>query len=71
MEALTRMAQRDQSDVIASAAAGDEIAFQRIIAEHHDDMRRVCTYVTRDDALADEAVHAAWAIAWKKTRHGP
>lgn len=66
MEALTRMAQRDQSDVIASAAAGDEIAFQRIIAEHHDDMRRVCTYVTRDDALADEAVHAAWAIAWKK-----
>ena len=60
------MAQRDHSDVIASAAAGDEIAFQRIIAEHHDDMRRVCTYVTRDDALADEAVHAAWAIAWKK-----
>jgi RNA polymerase sigma-70 factor (ECF subfamily) len=66
MEALTRMAQRDHGDVIASAAAGDEIAFQRIIAEHHDDMRRVCTYVTRDDALADEAVHAAWAIAWKK-----
>jgi RNA polymerase sigma-70 factor (ECF subfamily) len=60
------MRQRDHSDVIASAAAGDEIAFQRIIAEHHDDMRRVCTYVTRDDALADEAVHAAWAIAWKK-----
>jgi RNA polymerase sigma-70 factor (ECF subfamily) len=66
MEALTRMAQRNQSDVIASAAAGDEVAFQRIIVEHHDDMRRVCTYVTRDEALADEAVHAAWAIAWKK-----
>ena len=60
------MAQSDRSDVIASAAAGDEVAFQRIIAEHHDDMRRVCTYVTRDAVLAEEAVHAAWAIAWKK-----
>ncbi len=35
MEALTRMANQDHGDVIASAAAGDEIAFQRIIAEHH------------------------------------
>ncbi len=60
------MAQRDPGDVIASAASGDEIAFQRIIAEHHDDMLRVCTYVSRDAVLADEAVHAAWAIAWKK-----
>jgi len=66
MEALTRMAQRDHGDVIASAAAGDEIAFQRIIAEHHDDMRRVCSYVTRDDAVAEEATYAAWAIAWRK-----
>ncbi len=42
MEALTRMAQQANSDVIASAAAGDELAFRRIIAEHHEDMRRVC-----------------------------
>ena len=66
MEALTRMAQRDHSDVVASAAAGDDVEFQRIIAEHHDDMRRVCSYVTRDEAVAEEATHAAWAIAWKK-----
>jgi len=60
------MAQRNRSDVIASAAAGDEVAFRRIIAEHHEDMRRVCAYVTRDDVVAEEAAYAAWAIAWKK-----
>jgi RNA polymerase sigma factor (sigma-70 family) len=66
MEAVTRLAERDQADVIASAAAGDEVAFERIIAANHDDMRRVCSYVTRDEAIAEEATNAAWAIAWRK-----
>jgi RNA polymerase sigma-70 factor (ECF subfamily) len=66
MEALTRMAQPDRIDVIACAAAGDEVAFRQIIAAHHDDMRRVCCYVTRDEAVADEAAQAAWSVAWKK-----
>jgi RNA polymerase sigma-70 factor (ECF subfamily) len=66
MEALTRIAERDPANVIAAAAAGDEEAFQRIIAEHHDAMRRVCAFMARDEAVADEATHAAWAIAWKK-----
>jgi len=66
MEALTRMAQPDRTDLTASAAAGDEVAFRKIIAAHHDDMRRVCSYVTRDEAVADEAAQAAWSVAWKK-----
>lgn len=66
MEAITRMAQRGNGEVIASAAAGNEFAFRRIISDHHEDMRRVCAYVTRDDAVAEEAAYAAWAIAWKK-----
>ncbi len=66
MEALTRMAQRDRSDALASAAAGDEFAFRRIVAEYHDDMRRVCSYVTRDEAVAEEAAQAAWSVAWRK-----
>jgi DNA-directed RNA polymerase specialized sigma24 family protein len=66
MEAVTRVAQHDASDLIASAAAGDEYAFRRIIAAHHDDMRRVCMYVAGDRAIADEATQAAWVIAWKK-----
>ena len=60
------MAQPDRTDLIASAAAGDEVAFRQIIATHHDDMRRVCSYVTRDEAVADEAAQAAWSVAWKK-----
>ena len=66
MEAVTRLAQPDTGDLIASAAAGDEYAFRRIIAAHHDDMRRVCVYVAGDRAIADEATQAAWVIAWKK-----
>jgi RNA polymerase sigma-70 factor (ECF subfamily) len=29
-------------------------------------MRRVCSLVTRDEALAEDAVQSAWAIVWKK-----
>ena len=65
MEAVTRTAGRRRG-LLASAAAGDEVAFQQIIVEHHDDMRRVARYVTRDRLLADEATQAAWLIAWKK-----
>jgi RNA polymerase sigma-70 factor (ECF subfamily) len=73
MEAVTRMAARQQTDVLASAAAGDEAAFRRIIAAHHADMRRVCLAVAGDQAIADEAVQSAWLIAWKKLEkvHGP
>lgn len=66
MEAVTRLGERSLGELIASAADGDEIAFKQIIGAHHDDMRRVCRYVTRDDAICDEAVQAAWSIAWRK-----
>lgn len=66
MEAMTQVAQQDVRGVIASAAAGDEIAFGRIVADHHEDMRRVCAFVTGDEVIADDAVQAAWAIVWRK-----
>jgi RNA polymerase sigma-70 factor (ECF subfamily) len=66
MEAVTRMAARQQTEVLASAAAGDELAFRRIIVAHHDDMRRVCLAISGDHAIAEEAVQAAWLVAWKK-----
>jgi RNA polymerase sigma-70 factor (ECF subfamily) len=66
MEVSTRVADRQGTDVLTAAAAGDEYAFQRLIAEHHDDMRRVCSYVTRDIAIAEEATQAAWSVAWRK-----
>ena len=60
------MAVDEGSGVLASAAAGDETAFRRIIAAHHEDMRRVCLAISGDHAIAEEAVQAAWLVAWKK-----
>ena len=53
-------------DLVRSAAAGDEAAFTRIVAAHHADMVRVSFVVCGDADLADEAVGAAWLIAWRK-----
>ena len=66
MGAMTRTASRQHASVLAAATAGDEVAFRRLIAAHHDDMRRVARYITRDPALADDATQAAWIVAWKK-----
>lgn len=52
--------------LITRAAAGDEAAFARIVRAHHDDMTRVCFVVCGDLDVADEAVSAAWATAWRK-----
>jgi len=56
----------DMSRFVAPAAAGDEAAFGRIVIAYHDDMRRVCVVVCGDEGLAEDAVQAAWSIAWKK-----
>jgi RNA polymerase sigma factor (sigma-70 family) len=66
MEAMTRAADQHGADLIASAAAGDDVAFGHIVGAHHDDMRRVCVFITREDALADDAMQAAWSIVWRK-----
>ncbi len=52
--------------VVDSAAAGDEVAFARIVAAHHVDMTRVSFVVCGDLDVANEAVQAAWTIAWRK-----
>ena len=51
---------------VAQATAGDEAAFARIVRAHHADMTRVCYVICGDLDLADEAVGAAWPIAWRK-----
>ena len=66
MGAMTRVAGPDPIGVIESAAAGDEAAFEHIVATHHAQMHRVCVFVSGDQAIAEEAVQAAWAIAWRK-----
>jgi RNA polymerase sigma-70 factor (ECF subfamily) len=66
MGAMAGTAGQDLAQVVASAARGDDIAFARIVADHHDDMRRVCTFVTRDPGMAEDAVQVAWSTAWRK-----
>jgi len=51
---------------VARAATGDEVAFARIVAAHHDDMARVAFVVCGDVDIAQEAVQAAWQKAWAK-----
>jgi RNA polymerase sigma-70 factor (ECF subfamily) len=66
MEVATGSVQRGEAQLVESAVRSDEHAFRRLIADHHEDMRRVCLYMTRDEAVAEDAVQAAWAIAWRK-----
>ena len=66
MEAMTKALDPDISAAIASAAAGDDLAFGRIVATHHNEMYSICVVICRDRPLAEEAVQAAWSIVWKK-----
>jgi RNA polymerase sigma-70 factor, ECF subfamily len=53
--------------IVERAAAGDRAAFARIVVAHHADMVRVAYVVAGGSQdLADDAVQAAWAVAWRK-----
>jgi RNA polymerase sigma factor (sigma-70 family) len=48
------------------AAAGDEVAFARLVAEHHTSMTRVAYVICGDLEVARDAVQVAWATAWRR-----
>ncbi len=54
---------------VRQAAGGDELAFERLIAEHHASMARVAFAIAGDAETAGEAVQAAWSIAWLRLHH--
>src|SRR5215203_2844422 len=66
MTTLGRTIDDSLGGAVALAAAGDEVAFARIIEAHHDDMTRVSFVICGDLDVADEAVQAAWPIVWRK-----
>src|SRR5262245_21018109 len=66
MEAMGGIVRLDIGGVLASAAAGDRVAFARIVEAYDDEMYRVCLAFCRDHAIAGDAVQAAWTIAWRK-----
>jgi RNA polymerase sigma-70 factor, ECF subfamily len=51
---------------VADAAAGDADALARIVGAYHDDMARICYVICGDQDVAQDAVQAAWPIAWRK-----
>ena len=51
---------------VRSAATGDEVAFARLVAEHHVTMSRVAFVVCGDREAARDAVQSAWATAWRQ-----
>lgn len=51
---------------VFEAAAGDRVAFARIVEAYHRDMIRAAYVVSGDPQLAQDATQGAWAIAWRK-----
>lgn len=51
---------------VLSAATGDEIAFARLVAEHHASMARVAFVICGDPEATRDAVQTAWTIAWRR-----
>jgi RNA polymerase sigma factor (sigma-70 family) len=51
---------------VREAAAGDRVAFARIVDAFHRDMIRAAYVVCGDSGLAEDATQAAWEIAWRK-----
>lgn len=66
MEGMAREATTALSTV-QLAASGDKVAFARIVSAYHADMTRVAYVVAGgDQSVADDAVQAAWSVAWRK-----
>jgi len=62
---VTAEAEPHQS-ILERAIAGDEVAFARIVAAHHDDMARIAYFVCGDLDVAEEAEQSAWAVAYRR-----
>src|SRR5580765_4897247 len=57
-----------QGSIVELAVAGDEVAFARIVAAHHDDVARIAYFVCGDLDIAEEAEQAAWAVAYRRLK---
>ena len=57
---------RHRGDDRGRAAAGDADALARIVGAYHDDMARIAFVICGDADLAQDAVQAAWPMAWRK-----
>jgi RNA polymerase sigma-70 factor, ECF subfamily len=66
---MTTLASTDDGGLTAMvrlAAAGDAAAFDHLVAVHSADMARVAYLICGDLGMSQDAVQAAWTIAWRK-----
>jgi RNA polymerase sigma-70 factor, ECF subfamily len=66
MEAATASNPAIASDLVREAALGGHAAFTRIVSAHHADMLRVSLAICGDSAMSEDAVQAAWSLAWRR-----
>ena len=52
--------------VVRLAATGDQVAFARLVAEHHESMARVAFVICGEREATRDAVQVAWTIAWRR-----
>jgi RNA polymerase sigma-70 factor (ECF subfamily) len=57
-----------QRSIVEQAMAGDEVAFARIVAAHHDDMARIAYVVCGNLDIAEEAEQSAWGVAFRRLK---
>jgi RNA polymerase sigma-70 factor (ECF subfamily) len=57
---------RNPGAVWRRAAAGDAEAFRQLVEEYDAHLLRLCRALCGDAEMAQEAVQAAWVIAWRK-----
>jgi RNA polymerase sigma-70 factor (ECF subfamily) len=55
--------------LVPLAAAGDKVAFTRLVEAFHPDMARLAFFVSGGNReLTEDAVQSAWTIAWSRLR---
>jgi RNA polymerase sigma factor (sigma-70 family) len=54
--------------IVERAVAGDDVAFARIVADHHDDMARIAYLICGDLDIAEEAEQSAWGVAYRRLK---
>ena len=52
--------------IVRSAAAGDDVAFARLVTEHHVSLARVAFVICGEPEMTRDAGQSAWGIAWRR-----
>ena len=60
----TLQARADESELIASLRAGDQVAFDELVDEHHAAMVRVALRHVDDYGIAEEVAQETWLAFW-------